>query len=76
MHCCPTGYTCDVQDGRCNKGDVSLPFYKKIQAKTTKKEKVSIECPGGGTECPSGTTCCELDSGDYGCCPLENAVVK
>ena len=55
MHCCPSGYTCDVKDGRCNKGDVSLPFYKKIAA-TPKinKENVGTVCPGGGAECPTG----------------------
>ena len=55
LHCCPSGYTCDVKDGRCNKGDVSLPFYKKIAA-TPKinKENVGTECPGGGAECPTG----------------------
>ena len=70
LHCCPSGYTCDVKDGRCNKGDVSLPFYKKIAA-TPKinKENVGTECPGGGAECPTGTTCCQLASGEYGCCP-------
>ena len=40
-------YTCDVADGRCNKGDVSLPFYKKIEAtKTTVKVSVDVVCPG------------------------------
>lgn len=27
-----------------------------------------------GNECPRSYTCCILDSGDYGCCPLVNAV--
>ena len=69
LHCCPSGYTCDVKDGRCNKGDVSMPFYKKIAALPTKQSKVGAECPGGGAECPTGTTCCQLASGEYGCCP-------
>ena len=61
-------YTCDVADGRCNKGDVSMPFYKKIEAKKNKKLDESVVCPGGGgAECPTGTTCCQLSSGEYGC---------
>jgi progranulin len=33
------------------------------------KKKVKQTCPGGGAECPTGTTCCQLASGEYGCCP-------
>ena len=71
LECFYWRYTCDVADGRCNKGDVSLPFYKKIEAIKT---KVDVVCPGGGAQCPSGTTCCQLSSGEYGCCPIPNAV--
>jgi hypothetical protein len=46
-----------------------MPFYKKIAALPTKQSKVGAECPGGGAECPTGTTCCQLASGEYGCCP-------
>ena len=31
-------------------------------------------CPDQQSVCPDGTTCCELESGAYGCCPLPNAV--
>lgn len=24
--------------------------------------------------CPDGTTCCQMESGDWGCCPMPNAV--
>ena len=40
------------------------------------KKIENVVCPGGGAECPAGTTCCELGDGEYGCCPLENAVVS
>ena len=33
----------------------------------------SVEC-SDGSACPDGSTCCELASGGYGCCPLPNAV--
>jgi hypothetical protein len=56
LHCCPQGYTCDVKDGRCNKGlESSIPFFEKIKAIPRKQAlKVNNECPGGSSECPSG----------------------
>ena len=33
-----------------------------------------VVCPDGQSQCPSGSTCCELSSGGYGCCPLPKAV--
>ena len=42
--------------------------------KTTALELQSVVCPGGQSQCPSGSTCCKLSSGDYGCCPLPKAV--
>ena len=67
LHCCPSGYTCDVADGRCNKGDLSIPFLKKISASKVKETKEeTVTCPGGAAECPDGTTCCQLSSGQWG----------
>ncbi len=54
---------------------MSIPFFKKVEAKKNKDVHATVVCPGGGAECPAGTTCCELSEGEYGCCPLENAVV-
>ncbi|XP_048579549.1 progranulin-like isoform X2 [Nematostella vectensis] len=70
VHCCPNGYTCDTSSGSCNKGDSVLPLFKKTLAKQLK----NVVCPGGEAECPDGNTCCKLSSGQYGCCPLPNAV--
>ena len=68
LHCCPTGYTCDVSAGTCTKEDDVIPFVKKTPA------KYNIICPDGQSQCPDGNTCCQLSSGQYGCCPLPNAV--
>ena len=62
----PSGYTCDVADGRCNKGDVSVPFYKKTSAKPVKEQMPSVICPDQSSQCPDGSTCCKLASGQYG----------
>ncbi|CAG2056088.1 unnamed protein product [Timema podura] len=34
----------------------------------------SIVCPGGGKTCQDDMTCCQLPSGQQGCCPFKNAV--
>jgi hypothetical protein len=47
MHFLFERYTCDVADGRCNKGDLSIPFYKKIESKKLNKN-VDEVCPGLG----------------------------
>ena len=30
----------------------------------------AVICPGGTSQCPTGTTCCKLASGAWGCCPF------
>ena len=68
IHCCPNGYTCDVSAGTCTQQDEKIPFLTKVLAKTK-----DVVCPDGGS-CPDGNTCCKLSSGEWGCCPLPNAV--
>ncbi|CAF1271160.1 unnamed protein product [Adineta ricciae] len=60
LHCCPSGYTCDTEHSRCKK-----KFDRPVN---------DVPCPGGSSSCPDGSTCCKLQSGDYGCCPLDDAV--
>uniref|UniRef100_A0A914E253 Granulins domain-containing protein n=1 Tax=Acrobeloides nanus TaxID=290746 RepID=A0A914E253_9BILA len=33
-----------------------------------------ITCADQRSKCPDHTTCCEMDKGVYGCCPVEDAV--
>ena len=72
LHCCPQGYTCDVSEGTCNKGNEIVAWFEKSTALTVNVE--TVVCPGGQAQCPDGNTCCQLASGQYGCCPLPNAV--
>ncbi|KAJ7353893.1 hypothetical protein OS493_031600 [Desmophyllum pertusum] len=74
VHCCPSGYTCDVSAGTCSKGSKILTLLQKIPASKRKPEASSVVCPDGQSQCPDGNTCCKLSSGQYGCCPLPNAV--
>ncbi|KAL9966891.1 hypothetical protein ACROYT_G025029 [Oculina patagonica] len=73
-HCCPEGYTCDVSAGTCSKGSKIIALLEKVPAMKKKQEVSSVVCPDGESECPDGNTCCKLSSGQWGCCPLPQAV--
>ena len=66
QHCCPNGYTCS--------GDQCTRSNNQIFAVLVEERKENIVCPDGQSQCPDGNTCCKLSSGQYGCCPLPNAV--
>ncbi|CAF4816775.1 unnamed protein product, partial [Rotaria sp. Silwood1] len=59
VHCCPSGYTCDVEHSRCEKGFGNSD---------------DVLCPDGEMLCSDGETCCQLQRGSYACCPLPDAV--
>uniref|UniRef100_A0A663FHL0 Granulin precursor n=1 Tax=Aquila chrysaetos chrysaetos TaxID=223781 RepID=A0A663FHL0_AQUCH len=61
VHCCPQGYTCDPVAGSCLQGWGGPLALGDVRC----DEK---------TSCPDGNTCCQLSSGAWGCCPLEEAV--
>ncbi|CAM4637272.1 unnamed protein product [Lepidochelys kempii] len=74
VHCCPKGYTCDPAGGSCHPPAAPVPWLEKTPAR--------VRAPSAGrdvqcdeqTSCPEGSTCCRLATGDWGCCPLEEAV--
>nr|XP_048685645.1 progranulin isoform X2 [Caretta caretta] len=74
VHCCPKGYTCDPAGGSCHPPAAPVPWLEKTPAR--------VRAPSAGrdvrcdeqTSCPEGNTCCRLATGDWGCCPLEEAV--
>ena len=74
VHCCPNGYTCDTSAGTCNKGIKTVPMVQKMLSSKRIVKANNFVCPGGASQCPDGNTCCLLSSGQYGCCPLPNAV--
>ncbi|XP_043531175.1 progranulin-like isoform X2 [Chiloscyllium plagiosum] len=71
IHCCPSGYTCDVQKGMCEMKDSSIPMVLKL---TNSMEKMKDEICDDGTICPSGSSCCKNNAGGWNCCPLPQAV--
>jgi len=65
QHCCPNGYQCDIPHSRCIQSNMnSFVSLKNIKPNESCKD---------GSACPSGNTCCELESGGYGCCPYPEA---
>ena len=69
-HCCPNGYTCSA--GTCMKSNTSPMLF--LVGEEKKENLKNVVCPGGTAYCPDNNTCCMLASGEYGCCPLPNAV--
>uniref|UniRef100_F6QWT8 Granulin n=1 Tax=Monodelphis domestica TaxID=13616 RepID=F6QWT8_MONDO len=79
VHCCPQGSVCDLAHSRCLTSGGTYPLAQKNPAKKIQQEKdVTVTtnrlCPDGRSQCSDGTTCCQLPSGSYGCCPLPNAI--
>ncbi|XP_048245439.1 uncharacterized protein LOC124135118 [Haliotis rufescens] len=72
IHCCPSGTTCDTESGKCNRQDgLSITWFKKTAPIVKNVENVMCD---SSHECPDGSTCCKLSSGQWGCCPLPQAV--
>uniref|UniRef100_A0A671X506 Granulin a n=1 Tax=Sparus aurata TaxID=8175 RepID=A0A671X506_SPAAU len=72
-HCCPAEYKCS-ESKTCVKGEVVIPWYPKLPASSSlQADPTSVQCDGS-TQCPDHTTCCQLATGEWGCCPMENAV--
>lgn len=68
---CPKNYKCNPSQGKCdrndNLGSDSIFYEKTIDwLKKEPGQKVTAPCPGGKAECPTGSTCCQLPSGDWG----------
>ncbi|NXD15669.1 GRN protein, partial [Nothocercus nigrocapillus] len=71
VHCCPQGYTCDPEGGSCLQGGARVPWHEKTPARMWGRQGGDIgdvKCDDG-TTCPDGSTCCQLSSGKWGCCP-------
>ncbi|MBN3308823.1 GRN protein, partial [Amia calva] len=72
-HCCPRGYRCDVTKTSCIKEGQEIPWSRKLKASSTPAGPQDVRCDPQ-TSCASGTTCCQLPTGKWGCCPLVKAV--
>ncbi|XP_051572907.1 granulin a isoform X11 [Myxocyprinus asiaticus] len=75
-HCCPADYECDESQVSCKKGEVVIPWYNKINAQSTpapSSDLSSVRCDAQSS-CLAGSTCCRLSTGEWGCCPLPEAI--
>ncbi|XP_036408715.1 multiple epidermal growth factor-like domains protein 6 [Megalops cyprinoides] len=72
-HCCPFGYKCNERRTSCSKGRIVIPWYTKTEALISSGLPTDVECDSHSS-CPTGSTCCSLPKGQWGCCPLEKAV--
>ncbi|XP_024140576.1 granulin b [Oryzias melastigma] len=72
-HCCPRGHTCQPHRSSCSRGPHVLPWFTKVRALTEPSGVADIKCDDKSS-CASGTTCCPLKTGGWGCCPLVKAV--
>ncbi|EDL34132.1 granulin, isoform CRA_d [Mus musculus] len=77
VHCCPHGASCDLVHTRCVSPTGTHTLLKKFPAQKTNRAvslPFSVVCPDAKTQCPDDSTCCELPTGKYGCCPMPNAI--
>ena len=68
QHCCPSGYTCDVSAGTCSQHSLSMSWNALAVRQSIQPSSNDVVCPDKA-ECPDGDTCCQMTSGQYGCCP-------
>uniref|UniRef100_A0A3B4APR3 Granulins domain-containing protein n=1 Tax=Periophthalmus magnuspinnatus TaxID=409849 RepID=A0A3B4APR3_9GOBI len=73
-HCCPRGHTCEPHRSSCSKGPHVIPWLTKLGAFNESNSVTDVKCDDKSS-CASGTTCCKLPTGDWGCCPLVKQAV-
>ncbi|XP_061906259.1 progranulin-like [Entelurus aequoreus] len=69
VHCCPEGYTCNTAAQTCDMDSGSVAWLEKVPA----LPKRDVVCDKKHT-CEEGSTCCKNSAGQWGCCPLPQAV--
>lgn len=80
LHCCFEGTLCDLVHQMCVNKTVSLPWMRRLPTSHAllgpqlSENMKAVICPDQTSECPDGTTCCQLPDGSWGCCPLVKAV--
>ncbi|KAM6951082.1 granulin b [Aplochiton taeniatus] len=81
-HCCPQGYSCNMQTGTCEKKadqlliPITVPLSKVVESQMREAEKVEdIPCDIlGEFRCPKQETCCRTSVMEWACCPSQKAV--
>ncbi|XP_029428750.1 progranulin isoform X2 [Rhinatrema bivittatum] len=74
VHCCPKGYKCNTAVGTCEQSALPIPWTAKIPARARETlQSEDVRCDDEAS-CADGQTCCRTASGEWGCCPLPEAV--
>lgn len=76
VHCCPHDTVCNLSEGTCVEPldlSLSVPLVKKFPAILRPSQPANEKCDSSFS-CPEDTSCCKLASGNWGCCPLQQAV--
>ncbi|XP_060727012.1 granulin b isoform X1 [Tachysurus vachellii] len=83
VHCCPEGTTCDLEHGACVlvselnamtvEATPTLHIKPTVPAFPRPSQNINDKCDPTFS-CPQDTTCCKMATGDWGCCPLPQAV--
>ena len=85
VHCCPSGYTCNLETVSCDRQGHKMPLFDQISAKPVSHQinkgnlvqvlsLKRVMCPDHSSYCQDGNTCCKTETGTYACCPLPFAV--
>lgn len=61
-HCCPQGYSCNLEFGTCVKASADL------SVSLTAVQKPEIQCDAS-TRCAHTQSCCRLADSTWACCP-------
>ncbi|KAM6450019.1 progranulin isoform 2-T2 [Liasis olivaceus] len=73
IHCCPSGFDCDLSSGSCQKDGDHIPWVEKAAAVVgSLLSSRDVKCDDQFS-CADGQTCC-LRSGAWACCPHFQAV--
>ncbi|KAM4524352.1 granulin b isoform 1-T2 [Odontesthes bonariensis] len=72
-HCCPSGHTCEPHRSSCSRGPRVTPWFTKLSARMEAGAVTDVKCDNKSS-CATGATCCKLQTGEWGCCPLVKAV--
>ncbi|BHF84508.1 hypothetical protein SprV_0902765900 [Sparganum proliferum] len=83
-HCCPSGFTCDNQAGTCVSGSIEQSLLQTDTVSSTPEvQQTAMVSPTAALignnkcddsySCEDNSTCCKMEDGTWGCCPLVRA---
>lgn len=81
-HCCPQGYSCNMQSGTCEKksGGLllhTLPLSRVVESWQSAEADRAEDAPcdsAGEFRCAEQDTCCKTSASEWACCPSPKAV--